>query len=94
MVAVPVAVAVLQGPSRSRPLLPGELGLFLFPSALTAGCVPHGLADTQGLPPRAASAASAVTPLSMPPWALAAVPWTGAGLLLSMGAGDCLLLTS
>lgn len=52
MVAVPGAVAVLRGPSRSRPLLPGELGLFLFPSALTAGWVPHGLAGTQGLPPK------------------------------------------
>lgn len=62
MVTVPIAVAILWGPQRSRLLLPGALGLFPFPSAPTAGLVHLGLVHNQRLPPEAASAAGAGMP--------------------------------
>lgn len=67
MVAAPVAAAVLRGaleeqapPSRGAGPLPLSLGP-------DRHLVPHGLAAAQGPPPRAASAASAVTPLAVLP---------------------------
>lgn len=65
------------GPSRSRPLLPGELGLFPFPSALTAAWSPTAWLALRGplpgQPPQCRHAARSATP--------------GGRLLLSPGQG-------